>query len=50
MSIGVELVLVIRLNFLVLPKVELTLTEGVHVALRMKYSEPNFNQLNGSIV
>jgi hypothetical protein len=50
MSRRVELVLVIKQEIVVLPRVELTLAEGVHVVVRVKYSEPNFNQLNGNIV
>jgi hypothetical protein len=50
MSKGVEQVLVTRQEIVVLPKAKLTMVECVLVVVKMKYSEPKFNQQNGSIV
>jgi hypothetical protein len=43
MSKGVEPVLVIRQETLVLPKVKPTMAKCVLVAIRVRYSEPKFN-------
>jgi hypothetical protein len=50
MSIGVEPILVTRQEIVILPKVEPTTVEGVLVTIKMRYSEPIFNQQNGSII
>ncbi len=50
MPIGVELILVTILETIVLPRIEPTIAKGVHVAIKVKYSEPRFNQQSGSIV
>jgi hypothetical protein len=50
MSKGVESILVSRQEILVLPRVEPTIVEGVHVVVKVRYSEPRFNQQSGSIV
>ncbi len=50
MSRRIELLLVIKQEIAVLPKIKLTLIVGVHVAVRVRYNEPKFNQLNGSII
>jgi len=47
---GVELVLVIRKEIVVLPRVKPTVIEGVPMVIRVRYSEPKVNQYNGSIV
>jgi hypothetical protein len=44
MSRGIELVLVTRQETIVLPKAEPIVVECVIVVVRMKYSEPIFNQ------
>jgi hypothetical protein len=41
---GVELIFVIRQENIVLPIVEPTITKGVPMAIRIKYSEPRLNQ------
>ncbi len=43
-SIGVELVLINKQKTVVLPRVEPIVTEGVLMAIRVKYSEPKVNQ------
>jgi hypothetical protein len=43
-SRGVELIFVIRQENIVLPKAEPTIAKGVPVAIKIKYSEPRFNQ------
>jgi hypothetical protein len=47
---GVEPVLAFRQETIVLPKVEPIVTKGVHVAIRVRYSEPILHQHNGSII
>ncbi len=42
-SRGVESVLVIRQEIVVLPKVKLIVIEGVPMAIRVRYSEPKVN-------
>jgi hypothetical protein len=49
MSRGAESVLVTRQETIILPKIEPIVAEGVPMAIRMKCSEPIFNQHNGSI-
>ncbi len=43
MSKRIERILVTRQEILILPKVEPTVSQGVHVAIIIKYSEPIFN-------
>jgi hypothetical protein len=43
MSKGVELVFVIRQKTVILPKSKPTIEKGVHMAIKMKYSEPKIN-------
>jgi hypothetical protein len=43
MSRGVESILVTKQETIVLPIVEPTVAEGVHVAIRIRYSEPRLN-------
>ncbi len=43
MSRGIEWVLITRQEIIVLPKVETTITQGVPVAIIIKYNEPRFN-------
>ncbi len=43
MSRGVELVFVTRQKTTLLPKAEPTIVEYVHVAIRVRYSEPILN-------
>jgi hypothetical protein len=50
MSREIKLILIARQETLVLPKAEPTIVQGVHVIVRIKYSEPIFNQQSGSIV
>jgi hypothetical protein len=40
MSRGVELVLVIKQETIILPRTKPTVVEGVPMAVKMKYSEP----------
>jgi hypothetical protein len=47
---GVESVFVIKQKTTILPKVEPIIIKGVHVAIRVKYSEPRHNHQCGSIV
>ncbi len=44
MSRRVESILVTRQEIIVLLRAKPTLVEGVHVVVRVKYSEPKFNQ------
>jgi hypothetical protein len=44
MSRGVELILVTRKKTVILPRIELIVAKGVHVAVKMKYNEPRFSQ------
>jgi len=44
MSRGVESIFIIRQEIIVLLKVEPTVVKGVHVVVRGRYNEPNFNQ------
>ncbi len=46
----VELIFIIRQGTIVLPRVELTEIKGVHVAIRVRYSETRLNHQSGSIV
>jgi hypothetical protein len=50
MSRGIEPILIIRQETMVLPRVESTIVEGVLVVVRKKYNEPIFNHQSGSIV
>jgi hypothetical protein len=50
MSKGVEPILVIKQKIIGLSKAEPTIAKGVIVAIKIRYSEPKFNQHNGSIV
>jgi hypothetical protein len=50
MSKGIEPILVIRQGIISLPRVEPTLAKGVHVVIKIRYSEPKLNQRSGSIV
>jgi hypothetical protein len=50
MSRGVELIFIIRRQIIILPIVEPTVIKGVHVAIRVRYSEPRLNHQNGNIV
>jgi hypothetical protein len=43
MSRRIERVLVTRQEIVVLPKVEVTIAQGVPVAIIVRYSEPRFN-------
>ncbi len=43
MSRGVEPLLVTRQEIIVLPKVEPIVAQGVHVVVKIKYSEPKLN-------
>ncbi len=43
MSKRVEPILVTRQETIVLPKTKLAIKKGVHMAIRMRYSEPKFN-------
>ncbi len=44
MSKGVELVLVIKQETIVLLRAQPTVAQGVFVAIKVKYNEPKFNQ------
>jgi len=46
---GVKPVFITRQEIVVLPRVEPIVTKGVLVVIRVKSSEPTFNQQNGSI-
>jgi hypothetical protein len=50
MSRGVRLILVTRPEIVVLPTIEPTVAQGVHVVFKVKYSEPKLNQWSGNIV
>jgi hypothetical protein len=50
MSRGVEPVLVIRQEIVVILKAEPTIAKGVPMAIRARYNEPIFYQQNQSIV
>jgi hypothetical protein len=50
MSRKVEPILVTRQKIIILPKAELTIVEGVHVVVRVKYNEPRFNHHNENII
>jgi hypothetical protein len=50
MSKGVESVLVTKQEIVVLPRAESIVVECVLVAIIVMYSEPRFNQQNGSII
>jgi hypothetical protein len=47
---GVEPILVTRPKTVVLPKVKPIVTKGVHVDVKVRYSEPKLKQQNGNIV
>jgi hypothetical protein len=49
MSKGVEYVLVIREETIVLPRVK-SIVVGVPMAIKVRYDEPRFNQQNENIV
>jgi hypothetical protein len=40
---GVELIFVTKHQIIILSIVELTVVKGVHVAIRVRYSEPRLN-------
>jgi hypothetical protein len=44
MSKGVESILLTREETIVLPRVEPTITKGVHVVVKIKYNVPKLNQ------
>jgi hypothetical protein len=46
----VEPIFVSRQETVVLPKVEPIVAEGVHVVVKVRYSEPRLHQQNGSII
>jgi hypothetical protein len=50
MSKGVEPVLVTRQKTIILPKTKPTIAKGVHVVVKVKYSELKINQHNGSMI
>jgi hypothetical protein len=50
MSKGVESVLVTRQETIVLPRAKPIVAEGVHVAVKVRYSKLKLSQQNGSIV
>jgi predicted amino acid racemase len=50
MSKGIELVFVTKQETVVLPIVEPTITQGVPVAVKVRYNEPRLNRHNGNIV
>ncbi len=43
MSKGVEPIFIIKQKIVVLPKIEPTITKGVPMVIKVKYSEPRFN-------
>jgi hypothetical protein len=43
MSRGVESIFVIRQETIVLPRIETIVVQGVHVAIKVRYSEPKLN-------
>jgi hypothetical protein len=43
MSRGIELVLEIRKEIIILPRAKLTVVEHVPMAIRLRYNEPKFN-------
>jgi hypothetical protein len=43
MSKGVESIFVIKQKTIVLPRIETTIVQGVHVAIKVRYSEPKLN-------
>jgi hypothetical protein len=47
---GIELILITKQETVVLPRVESTMVECVLVVVKVRYSEPIFNQQNVSIV
>ncbi len=46
----IKLVLVTRQEIVILPKEEVTVVEGVHVVVKVRYNEPRLNQQNVNIV
>jgi hypothetical protein len=50
MSRGDESIFVTRQKIVVLPRAKPIMAKVVPVVVRMRYSEPKFNQQNGSIV
>jgi len=50
MSKQVEPILIIREKIIILPRAEPTIVEGILAIVKIKYSEPRFNQRSGSIV
>jgi hypothetical protein len=46
----VELIFVTRQETIILLRAKTIVIEHVHVAIRMRYNEPIFNQQNGSII
>jgi hypothetical protein len=43
MSKGVESIFIIRQETIVLPRTKLIVAEGVHVVVKVRYSEPKLN-------
>jgi hypothetical protein len=41
---GVEPIFVIKQKIVILLKIAPTITQGVHVAIKVRYSEPQLNQ------
>jgi hypothetical protein len=50
MSNGVEPILVIKQQIVVLPSVEPTVAQGVHVVVKVRYNELRLNQQSGNII
>jgi hypothetical protein len=50
MSKGIESILVTKQEIIILLKVEPTITQGVPMAIKVRYSEPRLNQQSGNIV
>jgi hypothetical protein len=50
MSQGVEPILVIKQETIILPRIESIVVQGVPVVVKVRYSEPRLNQQSGSIV
>jgi hypothetical protein len=41
---------VTRQKNIILPRAKPTIAQGIHVAIKIRYSEPRLNQQNGNIV
>jgi hypothetical protein len=50
MSKGVESILITRQEIIFLPRTKLFVVEGVHVVIKVRYSELKLNQHSGRIV